>query len=251
MDKKNIDEVISNLFDKIDQGQSSNFKPTRKIAIIATPRSGSTYFCDMLSQTKVLGEPLEWFHNKFFFAYGKKFGHNTISLKEYINYIFKKSTNESGIFSVKILVDQYLFFLNKKKFDLLSLNFDDIIFISRHDKVAQAYSLAKAMSGGQWMSFIQGSSKVNPDNIKNSDVLRHLYSIALWEEFIESHMAKKISLKYIYEDFTRQKDFPFNVLKDLKLNASLLKDFNSKLEKQTTQHDLLRIEQFRQSINLN
>jgi LPS sulfotransferase NodH len=252
MQKKteNTDEFLLNVFRGIDQSQSNHIKPIRKIAIFATPRSGSTYFCDFLRQTKIIGEPREWLNEKFTNAYAKYFKKQNINLKDYVDYIQDKTTSESGIFSIKILLQDYFLFLNKERFDLLSLGFDDIIFLSRHDKVAQAYSLAKASITNQWTSFIKPSQELNPDNIKNSDILLHLHRLVFMEELFESHVPMNTHLRYVYEDFIKQTDLPHKVLNDLKLNVSPKTKFNSQLEKQTTQNDLLRIEQLRKSLNL-
>ena len=249
--KENFDDFIFNIYKRLDEVQSSNRKPSRKIAIFATPRSGSTFFCDMLSQTKIIGEPLEWFHHRFYFAYEKRFEQKKSTLNDYIDYIFSKTTSESGIFSIKIQIPDYLFLLNEKKFDLLSLYFDDIILISRRDKIEQAYSLSKALISDQWFSFIKPSSEVNLDSIKNSDILLQLRNIILWEELIESRISNKLTLKYIYEDFIKQKDFPNIVLRDLNIRSYVGADLNSRLEKQTTHYDLKKIEQLKRSLNLS
>lgn len=209
------------------------------------------FFCDYLSQTKIIGEPREWLNEKFINAYANYSEKQNINLKDYVHYIYAKTTSESGIFSIKIHLQDYFIFLNKQKFDLLSLGFDDIIFLSRHDKISQAYSLAKASITNQWTSFIKPSKELNPDNIKNSDILQHLHRLVLMEELFESHIPKNTYLKYVYEDFIKQTELPHKVLNDLKLSVSPKKKFNSELEKQTTQHDLLRIEQLRKSISLN
>ena len=248
--KSNTDELIFNIIERIDQAQRSNINPIRKIAIFSTPRSGSTYFCDLLSQTKIMGEPREWFNERFIRAYGKYFNKENINLNEYVNYIYDKTTSESGIFSIKILVKQYLFFLKEKNFDLLSLDFDDIILVSRRDKIAQAYSFTKASMTDQWTSNTNTLVEQNRINFKYSDILKNLYNIVFWEEFFELHMSKKVNLNYVYEDFIKQKNFTYDVLKDLKLSVSGKINFDSQLERQTTQNDLLIIERFRKSLNL-
>jgi len=167
-----------------------------------------------------------------------------------VNYIYDKTTSESGIFSIKILVKQYLFFLKEKKFDLLSLGFDDIILVSRRNKIAQAYSFTKASMTDQWTSNTNTLVEQNRINFKHSDILKNLYNIVFWEEFFELHMSNKINLNYVYEDFIKQKNFPYEVLKDLKLNVSANVNFESQLERQTTQNDLLRIKQFTEYLNL-
>jgi len=248
--KSNTDELILNIIQRIDQVQRSNINPIRKIAIFSTPRSGGTYFCDLLSQTKIMGEPREWFNERFIRAYGRYFNKKNINLNEYVNYIYDKTTSESGIFSIKILAQQYLFFLKEKKFDLLSLGFDDIIFVSRRDKIAQAYSFTKASMTDQWTSNTNTLVEQKRINFKNSDILKNLCKIALWEEFFELHMSSKINLNYMYEDFIKQRNFPYDVLKDLNLSVSAQVNFDSQLQKQTTQNDLLIIEKFRKSLNL-
>lgn len=41
---QSTDEFILNIFKRIDQAQTGQIKPLRKIAIFATPRSGSSFF---------------------------------------------------------------------------------------------------------------------------------------------------------------------------------------------------------------
>jgi len=249
--KEKLDDFLFNLFKRLDQVQSSKNKPSRKIAIFSTPRSGSSYFCDLLTRAKIFGEPLDWFHDRFYIAYGKKFGQKKLNLNEYANFIITKTSSESGIFSTKIQIPDYFFLLNEKKFDLLSLDFDDIILINRRDKIAQAYSLAKALISDQWFSFIKPSSEVNPDSIKNSAVLRQLHNIVLWEELFESLISNMPALKYTYEDFIKENDLLHIVLMDLRISNSFGTDIKSDLYKQTTQYDLIRIEQLKKSINFN
>jgi hypothetical protein len=92
--KSNTDELILNIIEKIDKAQRKNINPIRKIAIFSTPRSGSTYFCDLLSQTKIIGEPREWFNERFIRAYGRYFNKENIKLWRYTSEgIFVKIDN--------------------------------------------------------------------------------------------------------------------------------------------------------------
>lgn len=249
--RSNQDDLLQALFARLDMVQRDNAKSIRKIAIFSTPRSGSTYFCNALSNTQKMGEPLEWFNNRFLENYRSYFKKKDFKLADYVDFIFTKTSSDSGTFSTKILVEQYLYFLNEYKFDLLSLNFDEIILVDRRDKIAQAYSYSKALATDQWSSLATSFVKLNPVDIKNSSILNSLYHIASWEEFFESHLSNKINFKYTYEDFTKSKNFPLEVLKDLKISVASKESFKFDLQKQTTQDDLLRVKEFRKSLKLN
>ena len=249
--RSNQDDLLQAIFARLDMVQRDNVKPSRKIAIFSTPRSGSTHFCNALSNTQTIGEPLEWFNNRFFENYLSYFKKKDFKLADYVDFLFTKTSSDSGTFSTKILVEQYLYFLNVYKFDLLSLNFDEIILVNRRDKIAQAYSYSKALVTDQWSSLATSFVKLNPVDIKNSSILKSLHHIASWEEFFESHISNKLNFRYTYEDFTKSKNFPLEVLKDLKISAASKESFKFDLQKQTTQDDLLRIKEFRKSLRLN
>ena len=243
--KSNSDELKLALFKRLDQIERINVQPQRKIAIFATPRSGSSYFCNSLSKTLSIGEPWEFFNMRFLEAYAAYFKKPDFKFTDYVDFIYTKTTSESGTFSVKILIEQYLYFLKEKKFDLLSLNFDNIILVSRDDKIAQSYSFAKALRSDQWSSLVKTSVNFYPDDIKNSFILECLQKITFWEDYFDSHLSHKINLKYKYEDFSKQKNFPFEVLKDLKIDISSINKSKSDLQPQTNQNDLSRIKEFR------
>jgi LPS sulfotransferase NodH len=249
--KSNQDDLLQTLFARLDLVQRDNVKPIRKIAIFSTPRSGSTHFCNALSNTQKMGEPLEWFNNRFLDNYLSYFKKKDFKLVDYVDFIFTKTSSDSGTFSTKILVEQYLYFLNVHKFDLLSLNFDEIILVDRRDKIAQAYSYSKALVTDQWSSLSKSYVNLNPVDIKNSSILKSLHHIATWEEFFESHLSNKLNFKYTYEDFIKSKNFPLEVLNDLKISVASKEGFKFDLQKQTTQDDLLRIKEFRKSLKLN
>ena len=67
--RSNQDDLLQAIFARLDMVQRDNVKPSRKIAIFSTPRSGSTHFCNALSNTQTIGEPLVWFNNRFFENY--------------------------------------------------------------------------------------------------------------------------------------------------------------------------------------
>jgi LPS sulfotransferase NodH len=243
-----IDEAIFSVFERLDRAKKNSVKPLRKIAIFSTPRSGSTYFCDVLLNSQAIGEPWEFFNRRFMATYSKYFKKTDIKFTDYLDFIYTKTTSESGTFSAKILMDQYMYFLKEKKFDLLSLGFDSIILLKRRDKIAQAYSYCKAHRSDQWNSTVKATVKVHPDTIKNANILNAMGRISSWEEYFDSHLSDKVNLNYVYEDLIKQKNFHIEVLKDLKIDTSSINKSKSDLQPQTNENDLSRIKEFKKWI---
>ena len=141
-------------------------------------------------------------------------------------------------------------FKEEQKFDLLSLNFDAVIYISRLDKIAQAYSYTKASITDQWRHDIHPRENLDVQNIKDSQILYKMHQLRLFEEFYNTHLKQKVSQNYVYEDFTSQKDFFVSVFKDLKIDISDNYKFNPTLTKQQNESDLARIRLFKKNLNL-
>lgn len=128
---------------------SSNqlIKPKLAYAVLTTPRSGSTYFCDLLSSTGVAGYPIEHLRT----------ANQTLALNCDFNYfrllynLMRYRTTSNGVFGTKF-ISHFLFELRqaKPKFGKIFQLIDKYILLVRKDKVSQAVSLVLAQKTNVW-----------------------------------------------------------------------------------------------------
>lgn len=118
-------------------------EPRRKLIILFTPRSGSSWLTDMVTRSKQLGKPREWFNPNFIPNITRAV--NADTLERYINMITRKHAS-GNVFSCEITIFQLrrVFggdaqFLQYFPADL------PYVWLRREDLVLQAVSLAKAV----------------------------------------------------------------------------------------------------------
>ncbi len=116
----------------------------RNFGILFTPRSGSSWLTDVLSQTKLLGKPQEWFNPNF--VPGITRALNANDLGGYIEMLRRKH-KLGGFFSFEItLYQMQKVFGSEARFLELMPENTRYICLTREDMVAQAVSLAKAVT---------------------------------------------------------------------------------------------------------
>lgn len=197
---KTTDERLLERFSVLAEGADFPVaKISRKIALISTPRCGSSLFCDILRATGQAGDPREWINSRYLHAYGRCLKKKEINLNEYLEFIFRKTTSENGTWSVNFHVDQYQYML-KNGFDAFALGFDHVFYLQRRDKVAQAYSLAKAAATDQWSSHTV-SKQEKPVKFGRNRVLRSLLQLSEMETFYEKNLQDRVQETFVYEDF--------------------------------------------------
>lgn len=116
-------------------------------AVITTPRSGSTYFCDLLESTTVAGYPAE--HLRL--ATQELSRNCNFNYLRLLNNLIQYRVTNNGIFGTK-LISHFLFELHKTKFDFdqIFLALDKFILLTRRNKLAQAVSLVIAQQTEVW-----------------------------------------------------------------------------------------------------
>jgi LPS sulfotransferase NodH len=198
---KTTDEILYDLFADLDKkNEDTNFgPPQKKIAIISTPRCGSSLFCDLLRNTQQLGDPKEWINVRYLAAYSKYFDLQNIDFQQYLAFVIKKTTSNNGCFSINFHVSQYVY-LKNKGFDIFKLNFDHVYALSRKDKLSQAYSLSKARITDQWSAATKKVSAID-QSIPTSHIFKSLAHIAESEELYEKDLKSKTTAEFVYEDF--------------------------------------------------
>ncbi|WP_158541708.1 Stf0 family sulfotransferase [Pelagibacterium lacus] len=181
---------------------SSPSPPRRFLAIISTPRSGSTLICDILQQMK-LGIPHEYFqHAQYAKVCAARWNvpiHFISRLpknwQQYGNELINHRTTENGIFSLNAHATHLHSFLSSNLWK--NNNFEYIIII-RRDIISQAISYAIATQEMSW------SSQYTPRTIAKYSffyILRKARELARQYEMI-LRFSNSITYKVmVYEDF--------------------------------------------------
>ncbi|KZY38111.1 hypothetical protein A3731_40905 [Roseovarius sp. HI0049] len=117
--------------------------PPRTFGIIFTPRSGSSWLTDVLTQTQLLGKPQEWFNPNFVPNITRAI--NAKDLDGYIKMLRRKH-KKGGFFSYEITIYQMRrVFGGGGQFLTYFPRRQPFFYLTREDMVLQAISLAKAV----------------------------------------------------------------------------------------------------------
>jgi LPS sulfotransferase NodH len=216
---------------------------TRKVLILATPRSGSTYFCDMLTSTGMFGEPAEWLNPRGISNINKRSDVRIRDIASWWGHLQRTAVSDNGVFSIKVMVRQYRYWLSQG-FDVLSAGFDRVLYVRRNDFVAQAVSLAKARASDRWTSqqkaLPQGSLRLT-----RHQVLAAMAELASYEDYYEAKLANFVHSTWTYEEFAGQPKVFDEVLRDCGIESNNGATPASRTEVQRTDKDSLWTAQFR------
>jgi trehalose 2-sulfotransferase len=173
-------DIFINLLCQRDLLQSTSddlVKPKTSYAILTTPRSGSTYFCDLLSSTGIAGYPTE--HLRL--ANQELALNCNFDYLRLLNNLMQYRTTNNGVFGTK-LISHFLFELKRAKpnFRDIFQSIDKYIILVRQDKVAQAVSLVLAQKTEVW--HIQKS--VSKDNLDYKTYQSALENIEIEEDLL-------------------------------------------------------------------
>ena len=205
MHAKTTDEKLLDIFSDLDKTPDYPIeKIIKKIAIISTPRCGSSMFCNVLHRTQKFGYPTEYFNMSYINAYAIFFQKKNIHLDQYLDFIYRKTTSSNGIFTINFHVSQYIEML-KQNFNLMSLKFDRVCYLARKDKIEQAYSYAKAKLTGQWGVDTKPTQPLE-GTIKREIILQALLHIVSSESYYENNLKPYVDKTYFYEDFSDLKN---------------------------------------------
>lgn len=190
--------------------------PRVKLLILSTPRSGSSLFCDLLESMVDVGSPLEWLNEEMIRAYGRVMNRGQVPLADYWRFVQAKATSPDGVFSVTVDVRDFVRTL-QHGIDPLAEGFDGVYFVHRRDKLAQAMSLAKAKTSGQWHDSQRPSRMVTADEISNGAILQALQDIAEQEDQYRAAFAGRVRREFCSEDFSTRPELVQTVCNDLGL----------------------------------
>lgn len=156
-------------------------------------------FCRKIEETGRLGWPGEWINDRYASALTESAG--KLRADAYLDLIVRGTATSNGIFGINFHVHQYQRW-KERGLDLLKMGFRKIYWIERRDKVAQAFSLAKAMKTDLWSKEIEIAAGyphgVNVE-ITPLDVAKSLASITAEVDAV-SGLFPKIDRCFYYED---------------------------------------------------
>ncbi len=150
---------------------SENFsKPRVSYAILTTPRSGSTFFCDLLGSTKIAGYPSE--HLRL--AAQELAKYCNFDYLKLLHNLMEYRITSNGVFGTKF-ISHFLFELRgtKPNFRQIFKSIDKYILLVRKDKVAQAVSLVLAQKTEIWhlrQNDFKGNNKIDLYKSKLEDI---------------------------------------------------------------------------------
>jgi LPS sulfotransferase NodH len=178
--------------------QPDNTAPLDKaLLILCTPRCGSTLFAEALNSSGLLGHCEEWFNYEYFNAYKEVLGREFI-LKDYVEFITRKSIRDTGVLCIKWHVGQLIAMNSDFDIGLESMDFDHIVYLYRRDKIAQSISLVKAIKSNQYRSY---EAAQEPAVLTRHLIADAMMSVTKFDWFARKYLWGYVDAEYAYEDF--------------------------------------------------
>lgn len=196
-------------------------KPKLSYAIFTTPRSGSTYLCELLNSTKIAGYPTE--HLRL--ATQELACNCNFDYFRLLNNLMQCRITNNSVFGTKF-ISHFLFDLQRAKPDFKQIfNYiDKFILLVRKDKIAQAVSIVLAHQTNIWHLHnnnknIDYQSKLRDITINNdllADVEQKYTAItnqeARLKKILENNQVKPLEI--IYEDIVANPKLQINKILD-------------------------------------
>lgn len=128
----------------------------QRYCILSSPRSGSTMLGRALYETRLAGDPQEYF-NPPLLAYERERSSNpSLNLNSFLKLMEDRRTSPNGLFGMKLHYSQMLgaFRSQKPTQNMLTFlkSFDQLIWIRRRDRLGQAISQAIGQHTQVWSS---------------------------------------------------------------------------------------------------
>ncbi len=145
MDKTPLQELFSNSQQGLDTELLARLEtmrdPKQRYILAITPRSGSSYLCDLMRQTKLFGSPGEFFNRDHIPRYMKRAPARTPD--EYLRHVCRAFRARSNTAGIKTSWYQFQVFSDAME-ERDSLTGFKYVYLHRRNRVAQAVSLYKA-----------------------------------------------------------------------------------------------------------
>ncbi len=184
---------------------------TKTYVICTTARSGSNLLCDLLTSSKMMGNPKEILNldsmlRPFCERHNLFENDAQISMNHYLNYAIDKLSSKNNIFGMKVLFDQLEPFLKSEAVKQF-LQTSQFIWLVRRDVVAQAVSMYIARVTDEWTSMNEQKNleqenknrreEVQYDGKKIGDFVKYLTQKNLkWLEFFAINQVNYMQVYY-------------------------------------------------------
>ncbi len=251
-------------FEYLESGQR-NF-PLRKqgasyrYLLLTTPRTGSTMVSEMLYATGVAGDPQEYLSYGYTRAWlqSRPDKIDAFRIREYLRELETRKTSPNGIFGIHVhFLQLQPFFKESERLVGFLKSFDQIICMTRADKIAQAVSWWRARTTQVWEgAAYEHMSDAERDRVRllaysETAIAERLYAIIQQENHYRDVLTGNAipHVEYRYEDVVA--DYPGvsrRILSDLGVNGVDVDDL-PKTSRQGALDDPA-IAKFRQALGL-
>ena len=209
-----------------------------RILIVSTPRSGSTFFCDALERTGLVGRPVEFFNKRLLAALskvkprpvfvgglfcrligyfsgaplvGSRIDSQELWLGERAwvdiaryNQHLEHCFSVAGIFCVHVHVEHWRS-MERWGNGPTSMGFDKVLHVGRRDRLRQALSLAIAEKYDHWDSRVL-DSRPSDVTVTRQEVLHALNKLDNWQAYYEAEISRYVTAEFYSEDFLAAPD---------------------------------------------
>lgn len=123
----------------------------RRYIVCSLQRTGSSLLCRALTDTGLAGQPLEFLHPRMVKALLERFGRETTTVPEMMQFLERHRCTANGVFGVKVHFDQMeRIDKNEGAAQRYLGRFDVAILVYRRDKLFQAISYERAIQSLYW-----------------------------------------------------------------------------------------------------
>lgn len=189
------------LFERLASNPDSTVPLRDALLILCTPRCGSTLFCEALNSTGTMGIAEEWFNYEYFASW-ERVVQQPFKLRDYILWVVRKSTRNTGILCLKWHIGQLTSMHEDFDLGIESMDFRHVVYLYRRDKIAQTASLVRAISSDQFRCYEE--QKREPV-FTLEGMAEGLHSITKFDQFARRYLSKYWNAEYAYEDFKQHR----------------------------------------------
>lgn len=188
------------------------YAPALRYLICSSARCGSTLMGQMLKDTGVAGDPLEFLNPSFVAAFSKRTGAQNLGIDPYVKALEAMRTSPNGRFGMQVHYSRFVrvFGQDEQAGMRFIRHFDKFIFLRRKDKLAQAVSIWRADLTQLWSSIDEdrrSTRSAELDAVFDPKALMERLSYLVAQDTAWAALLKKHQLPFIelyYEDLIAQ-----------------------------------------------
>jgi LPS sulfotransferase NodH len=161
--------------------------------ICTHPRSGSTYFCQLLESTGKLGYPTEYFNRSNMLPREPDYPE---SLAEQAQYLIDHSATANGIHAGKV----FLFTFERLVHERLLHHFEgfNLVYLDRADKLSQAISISRSLQSKAFRSDFAGDEQPAAFHFPDikARLTRLVHADQAWLKFFTDNRLRPVRCRY-------------------------------------------------------